>query len=150
MTREIIENYRFILIPYMVNRFKEINYEGQGDSDAKEFMNDFNELCDLALKALEQEPIECNTVSEEVYTQEYLARKDADFQLYKLKKAIEDIRKEISEYGSIMVSYAITKDTKTDKGIEKLVSNVLKEAKEQVLEIIDKYKAEVESHESED
>lgn len=56
MTREIIENYRFILIPYMVNRFKEINYEGQGDSDAKEFMNDFNELCDLALKALEQEP----------------------------------------------------------------------------------------------
>ena len=41
---------------------------------------------------------------------------------------------------TVMVSYAITKDTKTDKGIEKLVSGVLKQAKEQVLEIIDKYR----------
>ena len=55
---------------------------------------------------------------------------------------INKIRAEIAEYGSIMVSYAITKDTKTDKGIEKLVSGVLKQAKEQVLEIIDKYKGE--------
>ena len=57
MTREIIEDFRFIVIPYMVNRLKEINYEGQGGSDAKEFMSDFNEICDLAIKALEQEPI---------------------------------------------------------------------------------------------
>ena len=57
---------------------------------------------------------------------------------------LDKIRAEIAKYGSIMVSYAITKDTKTDKGIEKLVSDVLKEAKEQVLEIIDKYKGESE------
>ena len=57
-------------------------------------------------------------------------------------RVLDKIRAEIAEYGSIMVSYAITKDTKTDKGIEKLVSGVLKEAKEQVLEIIDKYKAD--------
>ncbi len=56
MTREIIEDFRFIVIPYMVNRFKEINYEGQGGSDAKEFMSNFNEICDLAIKALDQEP----------------------------------------------------------------------------------------------
>lgn len=56
MTREIIEDFRFIVIPYMVNRLKEINYEGQGGSDAKEFMSTFNELCDLAIKTLEQEP----------------------------------------------------------------------------------------------
>lgn len=55
---------------------------------------------------------------------------------------LDKIRAEVAEYGSIMVSYAITKDTKTDKGIEKLVSDVLKQAKEQVLDIIDKYKAE--------
>lgn len=52
------------------------------------------------------------------------------------------IRAEIAEYGSIMVAYTITKNTKTDKGIEKLVSDVLKQAKKQVLNIIDKYKAE--------
>ena len=68
----------------------------------------------MALKALEREPI------------------------------LDKIRAEIAEYGSIMVTYAITKDTKTDKGIEKLVSGVLKQSKEQVLDIIDKYKAETE------
>lgn len=62
---------------------------------------------------------------------------------------LDKLRAEIAEYGSIMVSYAITKDTKTDKGIEKLVSGVLSQAKEQVLEVIDKYKAEIESQESE-
>lgn len=56
MTIDIIEDFRFIVIPYMVNRFKEINYEGQGGSDAKEFMSNFNEICNLAIKALEQEP----------------------------------------------------------------------------------------------
>lgn len=60
---------------------------------------------------------------------------------------LDKIRAEIAEYGSIMVSYAITKDTKTDKGIEKLVSGVLKQAKEQVLEIIDKYRTESEAKE---
>lgn len=47
-------------------------------------------------------------------------------------------RANIAEYGSIVVTYAITEDTKTDKGIEKLVSDVLKQAKEQMLEVIDK------------
>ena len=57
---------------------------------------------------------------------------------------LDKIRDEIAEYGSIMVAYAINKDTKTDKGIEKLVSGVLKQVKEQVLEVIDKYKSESE------
>ena len=65
-------------------------------------------------------------------------------QKYIEREVLDKIRAEIAEYGSIMVSYAITKDTKTEKGIEKLVSDVLKEAKEQVLEIIDKYRAESE------
>ena len=76
--------------------------------------DEIREAKGMAIKALEQEPI------------------------------LDKIRAEIAEYGSIMVAYAITEDTKTDKGIEKLVSGVLKEAKRQVLEIIDKYKAESE------
>ena len=59
-------------------------------------------------------------------------------------EVFDKLRAEIAEYGSIMVSYTITKDTKTDKGIEKLVSDVLKQAKKQVLNIIDKYRAESE------
>ena len=62
MTKEIIEDFRFIVIPYMVNRFKEINYEGQGGSDAEEFKSNFNEICDLAIKALEQEPTTKNNL----------------------------------------------------------------------------------------
>ncbi|MBR2555391.1 MAG: hypothetical protein IKE94_11055 [Aeriscardovia sp.] len=56
MTREKIEDIRFIVIPFVANILKGINYEGQGDSDAKEFIDDFNVIFDLAIKALEQEP----------------------------------------------------------------------------------------------
>lgn len=62
----------------------------------------------------------------------------------RVNEVLDKIRAEIAEYGSIMVAYAITKDTKTDKGIQKLVSGVLKQAKDQVLNIIDKYMAETE------
>ena len=54
-------------------------------------------------------------------------------------KVLNKIRAEIAEYGSIFVAYVITDKTKTDKGIEKLVSDVLKQAKEQVLNVIDKH-----------
>lgn len=70
MTREIIEDFRFIVIPYMVNRFKEINYEGQGGSDAMEFMSNFNEICDLAIKALEQEPTAKNDLEVDCISRE--------------------------------------------------------------------------------
>ena len=63
------------------------------------------------------------------------------------ESAIDKIRAEIAEYGSICVAYAITDKTKTDEGIKKLVSDVLKQAKEQVLDIIDKYKEESEGEE---
>lgn len=55
---------------------------------------------------------------------------------------LDKIRTEISEYGSIWVEYKIT--GKRDKDIEQLVSDVLSQAKKQVLEIIDKYKEESE------
>lgn len=58
---------------------------------------------------------------------------------------LDKIKAEIGEYGSIKVTYAITNDTKTDKGVKKLVSDVLKQAKEQVLDIIDKHKTETTS-----
>ena len=61
---------------------------------------------------------------------------------------LDKIRTEISEYGSIWVEYKIT--GRRDKDIEQLVTDVLKQAKKQVLDVIDKYKAEVEPQESED
>ena len=55
---------------------------------------------------------------------------------------LDKIRTEISEYGSIWVKYKIT--GRRDKDIEQLVTDVLKQAKKQVLDVIDKYKAESE------
>lgn len=93
---------------------------------------EFKELAKMSIQALEQE-----TRSEWEQDHEILkAYSDG------ANEVLDKIRAEIAKYGSITVSYAITKDTKTDKGIEKLVSDVLKEAKEQVLEIIDKHKGE--------
>lgn len=58
---------------------------------------------------------------------------------------LDKIRTEIAEYGSIWIEYKIT--GKSDKDIEQLVSDVLSQAKKQVLEIIDKYKTESEGAE---
>lgn len=50
---------------------------------------------------------------------------------------LEKIREEIAEYGSIWVQYYIKGHTDTD--IDKLVEDVLQQAKSQVLAVIDKY-----------
>ena len=55
---------------------------------------------------------------------------------------LDKIRTEISEYGPIWVEYKIT--GRRDKDIEQLVTDVLKQAKKQVLDVIDKYKSESE------
>lgn len=55
---------------------------------------------------------------------------------------LDKIRAEISEYGSIWVEYKIT--GRRDKDIEQLVSDVLSQAKKQVLDVIDKYRGESE------
>lgn len=55
---------------------------------------------------------------------------------------LDKISAEIAEYGSIWVEYKIT--GRRDKDIEQLVSDVLSQAKKQVLDVIDKYKAESE------
>jgi len=57
MTRKEIEDMREVVLPYVKKRLLEINYENLGESDAEEFTRDFNEILDLAIKALEQEPI---------------------------------------------------------------------------------------------
>ncbi len=51
---------------------------------------------------------------------------------------IEKIRSEIAEYGSIWVEYTIPGHT--DRDIEQIVKNVLNQAKQQVLAVIDKYR----------
>jgi hypothetical protein len=57
---------------------------------------------------------------------------------------LDKIRTEISEYGSIWVEYKIT--GRSDKDIEQLVTDVLKQAKKQVLDVIDKYRAKSEDN----
>ena len=57
MTRERIEDIREIVLPFVKNVLLKNNYENLGKSDAEEFTRDFNEVLDLAMKALEQEPV---------------------------------------------------------------------------------------------
>lgn len=61
------------------------------------------------------------------------------------ESVLDKVRNEIAEYGSIWVAYAITGHS--DRDIENLIEDVVKQAKEQVLNIIDKYKAECEDKE---
>jgi hypothetical protein len=57
--------------------------------------------------------------------------------------ALDKVRNEIAECGSIWVAYAITGHS--DRDIENLIEDVVKQAKEQVLDIIDKYRTESEA-----
>ena len=56
MNRERIEDIREIVLPFVRDNLLKTNYENLGKSDAEEFTRDFNEILDLAIKALEQEP----------------------------------------------------------------------------------------------
>ena len=58
MTKERIEEMRKAVLPFVKKKLVEINYEGLGKYDAEEFEKDFNELLNLASKALEQQPCE--------------------------------------------------------------------------------------------
>lgn len=81
-------------------------------------------------------------IREEKYA-DYYKEISATMRKYqKQERALDKIRSEIADYGSIWVAYTIT--GKRDKDIEQLVSDVLSQAKKQVLDVIDKYKTEVE------
>ena len=72
MTRERIEDFREVLLPFMKKRLLAINYENRGKSDAEEFEKDFNEICDLAIKALEQEPTTKNDLGVDAISRQAL------------------------------------------------------------------------------
>lgn len=94
-----------------------------GDEDIKAFK--------MAIKALEQETF----INKPCCISGEVCEHDKNVVLDKL-------RAEIAEYGSIWVEYKIT--GRRDKDIEQLVSDVLSQAKKQVLEVIDKYRGESE------
>lgn len=73
-------------------------------------------------------------ISNEAYKQIMIAAQDEN----EVGDVLDKIQTEINTYGSIWVQYEITGHT--DRDIEKIVENVLEQAKEQVLDIIDKYK----------
>lgn len=56
MTKERINDFKKIVLPSISKLLFDVNYEGQGKCDSEEFTKDFNEILDLASKALEQKP----------------------------------------------------------------------------------------------
>lgn len=91
-----------------------------------------------ALKGIWDAQSEFKKKSEVVISQ---LRADRDM----LENAIAEIRAEIEEYGSIWVQYTIK--GRTDKDIGDIVENAIKQAKKQVLYIIDKHTKEREATE---
>ncbi len=65
MTRERIEDMREVVLPFVKKRLLETNYENLGESDAEEFAKDFNEILNLAIKTLAQEPTTKNDCAEQ-------------------------------------------------------------------------------------
>lgn len=99
------------------------NYENYPNGLSKECR-------DYIIKALEQEP-------KTEWEQDH-----AILQAYSdgANEVLDKIRAEIVEYGSLWVEYKI--EGHSDRDIEKIVETVLKQAKQQVLQTIDKYRQE--------
>lgn len=102
-----------------------------------------------AIEALEQEPRKDEVILTNKEYRELMANeydhgycKGYAVALEEQESILNKIRAEIAEYGSIWVAYAITGHS--DRDIENLIEGVLKQAKEQVLNIIDKYRIESE------
>ena len=57
MTREIIEGAKEVVIPYIMEKLRHYNVDGNGEADAEEAKKDLEEIFGLAIKALEQEPV---------------------------------------------------------------------------------------------
>jgi len=94
--------------------------------EAIKYLNEFIVLKKIS-NITEEKAIECFKLAVEALEQE---------------SALDKVRNEIAECGSIWVAYAITGHS--DRDIENLIEGVLKQAKEQVLDIIDKYRTESE------
>lgn len=159
MTRERIEDMREVVLPFVKKRLLETNYEGLGKSDAEEFTRDFNEILELAIKALEQEQqtfkwcTDCkeydqkkhcchrwskairNTVEE--MKQEYIEREVLD----KIRAEIE------TKYGQCDICEYFEDYDYEENDISEYrpIGNIA-----DILQIIDNYRAETESQESED
>ena len=69
MDKDLINDYRAIVLPVLQNVLIKTNYEGKGYSDAIEFEKDFNEILRLAEKALDSEwiPIKLRPGTDEEY-----------------------------------------------------------------------------------
>ena len=52
ISKELIESYRKIVLPFVSSQLYRANFEGQGAIDRAEFEQDCNEILDLAISAL--------------------------------------------------------------------------------------------------
>lgn len=102
MTRERIETFREIVLPFVKRKLLATNYENLSESDAKEFTRDFNEIFDLAIKSLEQESILDKARAEIEYKYLNLTYKENSYfkASWGLRKAMEIIDKNKAEIKS--------------------------------------------------
>lgn len=88
---------------------------------------------ELFVKKIDDAPT-VNAVSEEVYTREYNLRKDAEFKVYKLEKAIDEIKAEIESLptGVELTDGSIREFTfkNCKKGLLKMIDDKVKECTE--------------------
>ena len=99
------------------------------------------DMFDMAIEALEAPPNDnWEGYSSRLWKNAYERGKADAEQISALDKA----REEIAAYGSIFVRYIIS--GRTDSDIDAIVEDVLKQAKAQVLAVIDKYRAESEDN----
>ena len=129
MTRERIEDIREIVLPFVRNVLLKTNYENLGKSDAEEFTRDFNEILDLATKALEQEPTDKSFTKADI---DAIVKAINEGWELRVNEILSKIRAEIEQYQSDYDVHGTEDDRTAWRAFNRC------------LQILDKYKAESE------
>ena len=158
MTRERIKDFKEIVLPFFTNYLLKRNYENLGKSDAEEFEKDFSEIIELADKALEQQPCEdCisrKALLEEIENGIKAGNYEEGYEEYPHINDMDDIIECIKYADSVQPKPKTDVLDKIRAEIEALEEGITSYQndrpwifKDEVLQIIDKYKAESEDKE---
>lgn len=126
MTREYIEKSKTVLISFMTRFFKETDAE-QGEANALQFENDMNEIFDLAIKRLEQEPTDYKALYENYLKKSSIVIEQLRADRDRLLADIEKIKAEISTVYESLDGYDPNSLGIFESRVTELIDNLLSE-----------------------
>lgn len=145
ITRDLIDDFRRTIKPFVANHLYEENFEDMGKSDKEEFEEDFDAILDLAIEGLKAEPCPDAISKQEVvciiesHIHEIITESGIDKNAHtnRLLRAIANIVKKMPPVHADVTKYAMGLDDGFNEAIDEINCWITEEHERQVAEGID-------------